>query len=74
MKWRGVEISKLSDAELAQANIHIQKLKDDYLKISQSAKFNDKFKNQPMPKMNSALIELDQEIQNQILIRKNNHE
>lgn len=73
LKWRGIEISLLDDAELVKANAHIQQLKDDYNKISQSIKFLNKFKNQPLPKINPVLIELDTEIQSELKSRKNSH-
>lgn len=70
MKWRGEEISKLSDEDLFEA-IGILGGMDNFVFDKKNDKrYEKRFKNQPKPKENPIFLQLVNEVQSEITKRK----
>lgn len=70
MFTRYLDYKYMSDEELADASFNIEKLLMKGVELRKNVKYLEKFKNQPPPNINPALIELRDNITNEIKDRQ----
>lgn len=65
---------EMNDQELVDASFNIEKLLEQRLELRKNPKYIKKFKNQPPPNINPALIELRDNIANELKQRQKDKE
>lgn len=66
MKWKEKEIKDLTNQELIDASFELNKIQNNYKTKISHPKFEEKFKNQPIPEPNPAFIQLQTEINEEL--------
>jgi hypothetical protein len=70
MKFLNKEVANMTNVELVNANFEIDEMYKKVMEKRENPKFKAKFKNSPLPEMNSAFTSLRTEIDDELKKRK----
>lgn len=70
MLYRYKDFKEMTDEELADASFNLEKILTKGMEARQNSKYKNKFKNQPPPNVNPALMQLRDDIANEFKERQ----